>query len=75
LSSYKIRHYIEKTFGVSFQPSGVKALLHRLGFVYKKPKHVPGQLDSQSQQKPLEYYEQYNSVPSYGWIRRGKDKE
>ncbi|MDR1141051.1 MAG: winged helix-turn-helix domain-containing protein, partial [Planctomycetaceae bacterium] len=26
---------------------GVKALLHRLGFVYKKPKHIPSQFDPQ----------------------------
>ncbi|MDR1478402.1 MAG: winged helix-turn-helix domain-containing protein, partial [Planctomycetaceae bacterium] len=44
LSSREIRHYIKKTFGVEFQPSGVKALLHRLDFVYKKTKHVPGKL-------------------------------
>ncbi|MDR1478344.1 MAG: IS630 family transposase [Planctomycetaceae bacterium] len=95
LSSSEIRHYIKKTFGVAFQPSGVKALLHRLDFVYKKTKHLPGKLDTQAQQEFIEHYEQlkktkgkndpiyfsdavhpqYNSVPSYGWIRRGKDKE
>jgi transposase len=58
LSSSEIRHYIKKTFGVAFQPSGVKALLHRLDFVYKKTKHVPGKLDPQAQQEFIAYYEQ-----------------
>jgi transposase len=95
LSSSEIRHYIKKTFGVAFQPSGVKALLHRLDFVYKKTKHLSGKLDPQAQQEFIEHYEQlkktkgkndpiyfrdavhpqYNSIPSYDWIRRGKTEE
>jgi transposase len=95
LSSGAVRHYIDKTFGVLYRPSGVKALLHRLGFVYKKPKHVPSKLDPQAQKEFVAMYEQlkenkgkndpiyfgdavhpqHNSIPSYGWIRRGVDKE
>ena len=47
LDSNAIRYHIEKTYGVKYTPSGVKDLLHRLGFVYpnccfeyKRPKHV-----------------------------------
>jgi hypothetical protein len=72
-------------------------LLARLGFVYKKPKHVPGKIDLEKQAKFIAEHEklrenkgkndpalhgvpvkrfvdachpQYNSIPSYGWIRR-----
>jgi len=95
LDSNAIRHYIEKTYGVQYSPSGVKELLHRLNFVYKKPKHVPGKLDPVKQEVFVAEYEklrktkgkndpiyfadavhpQFNSIPAYGWIRRGKDKE
>jgi len=95
IDSNEIRHDIEKTYGVKYSPTGVKELLHRLGFVYKKPKHRPGKLDPAKQAEFLAEYEklrknngkndpvyfgdachpQYNSIPAYGWIRRGVDKE
>lgn len=95
LDSKTIARYIKQTYGVSYKPSGVKDLLHRLGFVYKKPKHVPGKLDPVKQEAFLiEYaklrktkgkndpvyfadavHPQFNSIPSYGWIRCGTDKE
>ena len=95
LTSNEIRHYIHKTYGVQYSPTGVKELLHRLGFSYKKPKHVPGKLDPVKQEAFLEEYRellktkgqnepvyfgdachpQWNSIPAYGWIRRGKEKE
>ena len=37
--------YILLEFGKSYSRSGVNRLLHELGFVYKKPKHVPGKAD------------------------------
>ena len=95
LDSHAIRHYIEQTYGVKYTPSGVKDLLHRLGFTYKKPKHVPGKLDSAKQAAFIAEYEklrknqgkndpvdfgdgchpQFNSIPAFGWIRRGEEKE
>ena len=95
LTSNEIRHYIHKTYGVKYSPTGVKELLHRLGFSYKKPKHVPGKLDPDKQEAFLREYRkllktkgnnepvyfgdachpQWNSIPAYGWIRRGKEKE
>jgi len=35
----------------------MKELLHRLNFVYKKPKHVPGKLDPIKQEAFLNKYE------------------
>ena len=87
--------YIEKQYKVHYSVSGVTDLLHRLGFSYKKPTHVPGKQDPAKQQAFLEEYEQikaakgkndpiyfadathpqHNSVPSYGWIKTGQEKE
>jgi len=95
LTSKDIRHYIEKTYQVKYSVTGVKELLHRLNFVYKKPKHVPGKLDpvkqaafvveyeklkkTKGKNDPIYYadavHPQYNSIPAYGWIRRGVEKE
>ncbi len=95
IDSKAVAHYIEKTYGVKYSRTAVKELLHRLDFVYKKPKHVPGKLDPAKQEIFLAEYEklretkgendpiyfcdachpQHDSIPAYGWIRRGKDKE
>ena len=95
LSSHEIREYLRKKYGVEYSPTGIKELLHRLGFVYKKPKHVPGKLDPAAQEAFIKEYEklkktkgkndpiyfgdgvhpQYNSIPAYGWIKRGVEKE
>jgi transposase len=94
LTSVAIRQYVKKKYGVIYSPTGMKDLLHRLGFSYKKPKHVPAKLDPEKQNEWLAEYRkllktkgkndpiyfadgchpQHNSVPAYGWIRRGKDK-
>jgi transposase len=87
--------HIHKQYNVYYSLSGVTDLLHRLGFSYKKPTHVPGKQDPAKQQAFLEEYDkikaakgendpvyfadathpQHNSVPSYGWIKKGQDKE
>lgn len=87
--------HIQKQYGVRYSVSGVIDLLHRLGFSYKKPTHVPGKQDPAQQQAFLEEYDQikaekgesdpiyfadathpqHNSVPSYGWIKQGQEKE
>ena len=57
LDSNAILRYIGKTYGVMYSPTGVKELLHRLGFVYKKPKHVPGKVDPEKQAAFIAAYE------------------
>jgi len=57
INSADIRRYIEKAYRVKYSPTGVKELLHRLGFVYKKPKHVPGKLDPAKQAEFVAEYE------------------
>lgn len=87
--------HIDKQYAVRYSVSGVTDLLHRLGFSYKKPTHVPGKRDPAKQQAFLREYEQikaakgkddplyfadathpqHNSIPSYGWIKKGQEKE
>jgi transposase len=52
-----IARWVEETFEVSYTESGMTALLHRLGYVYKKPKLVPGKADATAQQEFLAEYE------------------
>jgi transposase len=87
--------HIKKQYGIKYSVSGATDLLHRLGFSYKKPKHVPGKADPLKQQAFLKEYKRlkadkgkddpvyfvdathpmHNSVPSFGWIKKGSDKE
>ena len=87
--------HIDKQYGVHYSVGGVTDLLHRLGFSYKKPTHVPGKQNPAQQQVFLDEYErikaqkgkndpiyfadathpQHNSIPSYGWIKKGQEKE
>ena len=50
--------YVAKTFGVKYAPEGLVHLLHRLGFVYKKTKPVPGKADPEKQKAFIEAYHQ-----------------
>ena len=59
LHSKNIRHYIEKTYGVSYTLEGVRALLERLNFVYKKTKHLPGKGNLEKQKA---FETQYHSL-------------
>jgi len=51
-----IIRYVEKQFKVSYRPNGMRDLLHRLNFVYKKPKRIPAQSDKQAQQAFIKKY-------------------
>lgn len=50
--------YIYKTYGVAYSVAGVRDLLKRLGFVYKKPKHIPGKADQAKQEAFVEAYQE-----------------
>jgi transposase len=58
LTSKDVAAWVEETYQVSYTASGMTALLHRLGFVYKKPKLVPGKADPQKQEAFLAEYEE-----------------
>jgi transposase len=50
LCSRQIGDYLFEQYGLDYSDAGVTALLHRLDFVYKKVKPVPGKADEQAQQ-------------------------
>lgn len=53
-----VANHLAKRYGVKYSVIGVTKLLHRLGFVYKKPKVVPGKVDRLKQEQFLKIYEQ-----------------
>jgi transposase len=53
----KIGAFLKRTSGVSYSRSGLIALLHRLGFVYRKPEAMPRDLDDARQQAFIDEYE------------------
>lgn len=58
LSTQEVLYYIKSRFGVEYSISGVTALLHRLGFSYKKPSLVPGKADAIAQESFVEMLEE-----------------
>ncbi len=56
LRAADITAYIQTTFAVTYSVNGVTDLLHRMGYVYKKPKVVPGKADLQKQRRFLAKY-------------------
>jgi len=57
LDAKSVVDYIWKTFGERYSVRGATELLKRLGYVYKKPKIIPGKASPKAQKKFLEYYE------------------
>lgn len=57
LSTHSVIEYVNREFGVRYSLSGMRDLLHRLGYEYKKPKLVPGNPDINAQEEFLSYYE------------------
>jgi len=53
LSVDGIVDYVYKTYGIKYSVSGMTQLLHRLDFVYKKAKIVPGKANAENQEAYL----------------------
>lgn len=53
--------HIKKTYQITYSVIGVTKLMHRLGFVYKKPKVIPGKVDTQLQAEFVKLYKQTKS--------------
>ena len=53
----EVSEHIHTTYGKIYSVLGVTKLLHRLGFTYKKPKIVPGNVSSLLQQEWIKKYE------------------
>ena len=56
--------YVNKTFHVRYSAKGMVALLHRIGFSYKKATIVPGKIDTGKQQQFVKTYcRRYKNLP------------
>jgi len=58
LTAKSVAAYIKGRWQVCYSERGVTALLYRLGYVYKKPKLIPGKASAKAQLEFLEKYEQ-----------------
>src|SRR3989344_3235379 len=56
LTAKEVAGFVRSTYQVSYSVIGMTKLLHRLGFVYKKPKLVPAKADAVKQQQFLDEY-------------------
>jgi transposase len=94
-STKDICFYVQAQFDCTYTISGMNDLLHRLEYVYKKPKLVPAQPDVEAQELFLKQFNDFmenkreneavvfvdalhpvhNTLASYGWIRKGSQKE
>ena len=63
-ASQSIMAYVKLEFGVEYSPSGILAVLHELGFVYKKPKHIPGRADLEAQEDFIRRFEELMAMKS-----------
>lgn len=57
LTAKEIAHYVEQAWQVTYSESGMAQLLHRLGYVYKKPKLIPGKANAGQQKDFVERYQ------------------
>lgn len=57
LTSKEICAYVLSEFNVDYTVKGMTNVLHKLGFRYKKPKHIPGKADVEAQLEFIEAYE------------------
>lgn len=57
LTSKEVCHHVQEQYGVNYTEKGMTCLLHRMGFSYKKPKHLPGKADRQKQEAFIREYE------------------
>lgn len=59
LTTKSVIDYIKKEFNIIYSLSGMRDLLHRLNYEYKKPKLVPGNPDNEAQEIFIEQYEEF----------------
>ena len=59
LTTQSVIEFVEKRFGMYYTQSGMRDLLHRLGYEYKKPKLVPGNPNQEEQEIFAQQYEEF----------------
>ena len=58
LSAKEIAHYVSVKYEATYTVKGMTSMLHRLGFTYKKPKHIPGKANKKAQEAFIETYKE-----------------
>ena len=58
LTSKEVCQYVKERYCVEYTAKGMTDLLHRLGFVYKKPKHLPSKADRVAQEEFIIRYKE-----------------
>lgn len=64
LSAKEICSIVYTQFGVKYTTKGMTNLLHRIGYCYKKPKHIPGKTNLEVQINFVEQYEKLKKEKS-----------
>ena len=64
LTAKEVSAHVEEKYGVRYSPKGMAKMLHRMGFAYKKPKHVPGKANRQEQKEFIENYQKLKTNKS-----------
>jgi transposase len=59
LTTSAIIEFVQKTFNVTYTMSGIRDLLHREGYAFKKPKLVPGDPDIDAQEDFVRCYDKF----------------
>lgn len=59
LTTKSVIQFVKLKFDVRYSQSGMRDLLHRIGYEYKKPKLVPGNPDIEAQEIFAEQYEDF----------------
>ncbi len=62
LTYKEVAHYVKQTWGVSYSESGITQLLKRMGYVYKKPKLVPGKANAEKQREFIKRYDELKAT-------------
>ena len=65
-SAAAVARWVEQRWGVRYTPSGMTAVLHRLGYRYKKAKLTPGKPDPERQEAFLEDYKNLKESQAEG---------
>lgn len=64
LTTKAVINFVYATFQKTYSLSGMRDLLQRMGYVYKKPKLVPGNPDKEAQELFAEQYEKFMETKS-----------
>ena len=64
LTTQSVVNFVKNKFNIDYSISGITALLHRLDYVYKKPKLIPKGPSEDAQEAFIEYYKEFMRTKS-----------